>query len=240
MNEMIEKVLISDCPRCGNSHVHQVIIDFASMGGGPFFAGRNDTKNEMVPVSLNVSLKCPSTGLSVQKNIKLHIPQGSVIKSVKEISSEEVTQNSKAVPSGASVAAYENPDAVNSEKEYREWNMQSFTAIRSFSERMVTLNVGSIGVLVSLLTALSGQSPIRFQTWELMLLIGSVTLFVLSIVLFVCVLCPVFMDPPTMEEFIRQKERAAKRLRILSMLAAAAYILALILSLALLILAITS
>ena len=238
MNQMIENVFIHDCPHCGNSHVHRVIIDFANVGGGPFFAGKNDKQDGTELVTPKVSLKCPTSGLLVQKTIKIQIPKDSVVKSIKEISNEKIPPKEKEPPNETSINGYSNPKAITSEKEYHEWSLQSFTTIRSFAERMVTLNVGSIGLMVSLLTFLFTQGSLRFEAGEIFLLISCLSLFILSIVFFVMILFPIFMQPATMREFIRQKERAAKRLWILSLIAVASYILALILSLVLLFLAI--
>lgn len=238
MNQIIEKIFIHDCPHCGSSHLHRVMIDFASIGGGPFFAGRNDDQNEVDLTDLKVALECPSSGLLVQKTIKIQIPQGNIVKKVKEISHEEISQNGKENPNGLSTAEYRNPTAINAEKEYNEWNLQSFATIRSFAEKMVTLNVGSIGLMVSLLTFLFTQSSISFSVCEKLLFIGGFSLFILSIVFFVLVLFPIYMQSSNIREFIRKKEYAAKKLRILSIIAFSAYTSALILSLVLLLLVI--
>lgn len=238
MNQMIEKVFIHDCPHCRNSHAHRVMIDFVSMGGGPFFAGRNDKQNEVDSIDLKVSLTCPNSGLLVQKTIKIQIPQGSIVKTVKEIANEKIPQNGKENHDNASTVEYRNQQAINSEKEYNEWNLQSFVTIRSFADKMVTLNVGSIGLMVALLTFLSAQSSMCFKVGEILLFVGCFSLFLLSIVFFVLILFPTYMHPSNMYEFIRQKECAAKKLKILSIIAVVAYILALTLSLVLLLLAI--
>ncbi len=238
MNQIIERVFIHDCPYCGNDHVHQVMIDCANVGGRLFFAGGNDAQDEEELVALNVSLKCPSSELLVQKKIKVKIPQGSIVKTVKEISNKENSQNGKDAPDKTLASEYRNQNAINSEKEYNEWNLQSFATIRSFAERMVTLNVGSIGLMISLLTFLASQSNISFQLGMIILFISCIGIYIFSIVFFVLILFPIYMQPSNMREFISQKNQVAKRLRVFSIIAFIAYIMALTLSLVLMFLVI--
>lgn len=129
--EQLKKFFVHDCPHCRKTHVHQIMVEFSDVGiPTPFFAGK--TVSEDKENTLNecrITLKCPNSGLPVEKNIEINVPFGKMIKVIKEVTDQ------------TPYAEYRNESAINYEQEYTVWKKQSVLTIRSFAEKLVTILV---------------------------------------------------------------------------------------------------
>lgn len=224
MEPLVEKVFVHDCPHCQKTHVHQIMVEFSDVGiPTPFFAGKTASEDgENTLNECRITLKCPNSGLPVQRNVKISVPSGETIKVIKEITER------------TPYTEYSNKSVINYEDEYDVWRKQSILTIRSFAEKLVNINLSSIGLVVAVLTFLSTQGQLAAGTETAILFAVCFGVYLVSIIFSILIIVPNFINPQKMSEFMQKKQRMGKRLHIFSVLAVGFYIIALLLSLVIL------
>lgn len=220
MEPLVENVFIHNCPHCRKTHIHRIMVEYSDLGSQvPFFAGKTVPETDENISECNITLKCPNSGLPVQKKVKISVPKGEVIKVIKEIT-ERMSYN-----------GYSDKSVINNEEECNEWRKQSIFTIRSFAERLVNINLSSIGLIVAVLTFLSTQGQITDGIKTTILFAICFGIYLVSIIFSILIIVPNFINPQKMSEFIHKKQKIGKRLYIFSIVAVGFYIIALLLSL---------
>lgn len=221
MRQLLQKILVCDCSQCGKSHTHQIMIEFTDLSHqGAFFAGKSVEKHAAQTLSeeCRITLICPQTGLPMQTNVKVQIPAGERIKTIKEIREKQKIEENF------------NIDTECLEKEYFTWKNQVLITIRSFADKMLNLNASSIGILITLLTFLSGEDKINKSDYLAVLLGGCFILYIVSIISSSLIILPIYMNPENIEEFEKMRNNAVKRYHLFSVISMTFFILAVLLS----------
>lgn len=223
MEPLLEKVYVYDCLQCGKNHIHQIIIEFTGLEKErAFFAGIQEPqkREEQTAINCKITLKCPNSGLPIQKSIMIQVPDGEKIKTIKEVTGNDNIEN------------YRNENTINIEREYFDWRRQSLNNIRSFAEKLISLNISSIGILITLLTFLSVQEKLHDGVPTMFLFLSCFILYIVSVIFSALIILPVYMNPKNIGEFEKIMEKIVKRQHIFSMLAMFLFIAAIAASVA--------